>query len=425
MLVTDYLEEFQCIGSDCEDTCCAGWQVHIDRTTFKRYQKVNNPQLKSLFNTSLKKTRGQKRSDAAFASVKLDSKGACPMLDKKGLCQIHGAMGEKALSKTCRSYPRILNMVDGMVEASAKLSCPQAARLALLRPNGIEFNESELDLDGLSLLNNISTQSQAPNQTNRYLWQLQLHAIETLKNRQLPLWKRMMLLGLVYRKLDEAGESLNEELVNSTIQSYQQLIQQQEYNEALDKLQFSSEVMLTLVSEFVDLRKTAGFGSQRFLECHDLAIDYLTDGQSQDANISDRYESAYREHYSPFMQKHDYILENYLVNFAYQNLVPTNSAKKLSDNFMTMVMNYAVIRLYLVAVAGKKQSEFGSDDVIKIIQSFTKVVEHSSSFMEKVQQHFSSKGQNGMAYMSLLLKDPELPAAPVKRPKNVLELDFA
>lgn len=28
--IPDYYKEFSCIAADCEDTCCAGWQIVID-----------------------------------------------------------------------------------------------------------------------------------------------------------------------------------------------------------------------------------------------------------------------------------------------------------------------------------------------------------------------------------------------------------
>ena len=28
--IPDYYKEFSCIVADCEDTCCAGWQIVID-----------------------------------------------------------------------------------------------------------------------------------------------------------------------------------------------------------------------------------------------------------------------------------------------------------------------------------------------------------------------------------------------------------
>ena len=31
--IPDYYHEFSCIAGECEDTCCAGWQIVIDEKT--------------------------------------------------------------------------------------------------------------------------------------------------------------------------------------------------------------------------------------------------------------------------------------------------------------------------------------------------------------------------------------------------------
>jgi lysine-N-methylase len=71
--------------------------------------------------------------------MKLNQKtGSCSFLDG-GLCAIHAKLGEEYLAPTCATYPRKINEIDGAQEMSVALSCPAAARLALLNPKGIEF----------------------------------------------------------------------------------------------------------------------------------------------------------------------------------------------------------------------------------------------------------------------------------------------
>ena len=38
--IPDYYKEFSCIAADCEDTCCAGWQIVIDEKSKRRYAKA-------------------------------------------------------------------------------------------------------------------------------------------------------------------------------------------------------------------------------------------------------------------------------------------------------------------------------------------------------------------------------------------------
>ena len=44
-LVPKFVDRFSCIGSACEDTCCSGWQVTIDKKTFNAYKASKNPKL--------------------------------------------------------------------------------------------------------------------------------------------------------------------------------------------------------------------------------------------------------------------------------------------------------------------------------------------------------------------------------------------
>ena len=40
ILVPEYYKQFQCIGGACEDTCCAGWNITVDKPTYQKYKKV-------------------------------------------------------------------------------------------------------------------------------------------------------------------------------------------------------------------------------------------------------------------------------------------------------------------------------------------------------------------------------------------------
>lgn len=46
ILIPEYLTKFSCIGASCEDTCCAGWKVAVDKTTFQKYRNISKPGIK-------------------------------------------------------------------------------------------------------------------------------------------------------------------------------------------------------------------------------------------------------------------------------------------------------------------------------------------------------------------------------------------
>ena len=41
-LVPQYLKDFTCIGSNCEETCCKNWKITVDKETYKKYKRLKN-----------------------------------------------------------------------------------------------------------------------------------------------------------------------------------------------------------------------------------------------------------------------------------------------------------------------------------------------------------------------------------------------
>lgn len=119
----EYYKEFQCIGSRCPQTCCMGWQIAIDGTALRKYRKAASQ--KNTFALRLRK--GIDFKEGCFR-VK-DS--LCPFLNQERLCDIHIKMGENALCKTCRTYPRHMEDYGRLREWGLSMSCPEAARIIL------------------------------------------------------------------------------------------------------------------------------------------------------------------------------------------------------------------------------------------------------------------------------------------------------
>lgn len=57
--------------------------------------------------------------------------GRCPMWRADGLCRIQAELGEEALCKTCREFPRLTHDYGDFVELQLELSCPEAAKFIL------------------------------------------------------------------------------------------------------------------------------------------------------------------------------------------------------------------------------------------------------------------------------------------------------
>ncbi|HAS73462.1 MAG TPA: hypothetical protein DCS67_04900, partial [Clostridiales bacterium UBA8960] len=136
-----YMLNFKCIGGDCEDNCCIGWDVDIDKETYIKYKNVTHPQMKRELDRYIKKNPASYDDKVDYAFAMLDANKHCTFLNADRLCMIHKHLGESFLSNVCGSFPRINNMIDGTLEQSATLSCPEIARLVLGSSSSMEILE--------------------------------------------------------------------------------------------------------------------------------------------------------------------------------------------------------------------------------------------------------------------------------------------
>ncbi|HSS99265.1 MAG TPA: flagellin lysine-N-methylase [Terriglobales bacterium] len=134
-----YAKSFRCIGPDCEDTCCQGWDVIIDQDAYERFQSLGG------FTPKFKEhlvVIGNATVDE-YARIQLTSSCSCPFLSPERLCSIQVEHGEHYLPDICADYPRATQRIDGLRETALMLACPEAARLVLLNPDLVQPEEAD------------------------------------------------------------------------------------------------------------------------------------------------------------------------------------------------------------------------------------------------------------------------------------------
>lgn len=134
--VPNYFNEFKCIASECEDTCCAGWEIVIDDETHKRYENVKG-EFGEILRSKIVKSDGE--------NIFLLNNGNCSFLNEKKMCEIYINLGEDYLCYTCQQFPRYTEEFLELKEVGLSLSCPEAARIILRKAENTTFNLSEED----------------------------------------------------------------------------------------------------------------------------------------------------------------------------------------------------------------------------------------------------------------------------------------
>lgn len=412
VMVPDYYQQFRCIGPECEDSCCVGWSVTIDRVSWQRYQKCEHETLAPMFRSVVVENEKSRQSEQEYARVKLQADGRCSFLMSDMLCMIQKELGPEALSDTCASFPRYYNQFGEQREFALGLSCPEAARLVLLHPEPISLAMAapDADLGERDFISYRMPQNGTgdPGQI-AILKDFRALILGILQFRELTLGARMMALGFL---LDEVNSVVsnprfkNASEILPVLSAFIDLFSEPsaieaQFEQIPSDLPRKLQVTSGLISEFLNVDRP------RFRECILAVADGLlgsgAPGAGGDAELLARYRHAYETYYLPYFRDKGYILENYLVNGVLIRLFPFTRASYL-DLYREMVCNLAIIQVFLVGMAGHYQ---GLNDarVVQLIQSFTRMSVHNSGYLGKLIEAVGSKGAPSFVDVMWMLKE--------------------
>ena len=149
----DYFDKFHCIAGACPDSCCKEWDVQVDKTAAANYRSLSGP-----LGDRLREVLYEEEGETYLSIV--DRR--CPMWREDGLCRIQAELGEQALCKTCREFPRLTHDYGDFIELGLELSCPEAAKFILGAtgtatiqepvPHDMETAEPEYDEEAMAIL---------------------------------------------------------------------------------------------------------------------------------------------------------------------------------------------------------------------------------------------------------------------------------
>lgn len=179
-ITPDYYDSFHCIAGACSHTCCAGWEVDIDSESLARYKRDGIPFI----------------SEEETPHFILKEGERCPFLNGQNLCELILSHGEDYLCQICTDHPRFRNFWTGITEVGLGLSCEEAARLVLSRPEPVKLVLSGTGETIEEAISNLPADEQ-------YLWNVRedlFREAETLENP----WEARLAEYLIYRQIPDA-----------------------------------------------------------------------------------------------------------------------------------------------------------------------------------------------------------------------------
>lgn len=384
--VPNYFNEFECIASKCEDTCCAGWEIVIDDESYERYMKVDGD-----FGDALRSKIGKSDGDNVF----LLNNGNCSFLNESKMCEIYINIGEEHLCYTCKQFPRYTEEFGDLREVGLSLSCPEAARIILRNPKNITFELGDLEEEeNLSSSENGSAfeDENFEDDFNDYDFGIDEDVLEDF------LECRNLIFDIINKKNLDLGSRMS--LVLKFIKDVQNKIDLGDMNEIGEVIfDYRDEKVLeeimgeilevknewskkyTMLSEYFKVYKRIKHINHNDPLGLDNGLRYLEGNEELSFNKHKEFNKYYKEN--------SYKFENIFVYFIFRYFMKGIFDYDLSAKIKLAIISTLMIK-ELSIVRFMDKGEFKEEDMVEVSRIYSKDIEHSDENVENLQEIFET-----------------------------------
>ncbi|MBQ6985500.1 MAG: flagellin lysine-N-methylase [Oscillibacter sp.] len=369
------INKFQCVGSQCPYSCCAGgWAIIVDKVTDEYYQAVEGDFGEEL-RTKIDRTRDP-------ACMKLTPNGRCAFLNDENLCRVYIELGPEHMCDTCRVYPRQERVAGDRVLHYMTISCPEVGRIFLSRKTPLEFHTVEDK--------NSRVQYPVPSPDWHY-FRLAEKAFQVnfdiLRNQSLDIAQRERALLLFNRALQDALDAEKWEDAEklfaffSAPENYLSMTRSQLSGHLASKVRFFRDLC-----ELVLKRE----GGSKVYQMFVFSIRYILSEQADMDALSECLHMLDGEEYQ---REEENLLTYFLFHFYLDDTLLDKSANR--DLFQRLVFILSVYQFYRVFTAifsSQKKEIMPLEERVLTVAFLSRYFEHSpdkfrKQFNETLAQH--------------------------------------
>lgn len=387
-------EAFSCIGSACEDTCCAGWSIPVDRFSLEKWQKDD---VFSQIRSHLKIVEHANPQNINAGHLQVLENGSCPFLDTQKLCALQSKKGHDFLSFTCRTFPRSRNTFYGIAEEYLSLACPEAARLILgsrekLRITLLNNAKEELPVYQYS----IPPQNDIPAEQ---VWELRTLLYNFIQIDTVPLPHKLIVIGLIAKNIEESvAQGLSpSETYSKIIKKYTPLSKDPTHVKTLvQNIPSSTDLKVLFLKIITQILKKYSPAHTKY----DLLVDHLISTFKINVSMSDEERKAHYENMNKTLSRESQLLlENYTFHLFFREVFPFSHAN-LTEHFSSLVLRIYLITHHLFSIADQEISR-----QIELIQKFSKLYENTPLLPQEILSITKSANFNSIAHTCILIND--------------------
>ena len=387
-----YVSSFSCTGPACEDNCCTGWTVHIDKKTFNAYRQAKAPELTDRLVSKVKRVRGL-NSDTQYARIEMmPVTQECPFMEEK-LCSVQRTLGEDKLSDTCATYPRNNRLLAGQHEQSLTLSCPEAARLALLQADAMDFVENAIRVRSDVISASKPTHGLSPEVVSS----VRVFALQLLRTEGLELWQKLAVMGFFCEQLTLYIKSARQAAIPSLLEDVATMVTSGAIVDALMELQPDYAVQATVFSSLWQLKINRKHSPVQEAVQKAVALGLGADPETHEVThekLIARYTSGVIR-LSLATKEVPFLLENYLINEMFNEVFPFGESTP-DKHFLKLVTRFGLVRLMLAAQCNDSENMPTSEQMARTVQVFCRQYQHDVKFAMSVNSALENTGWDAL-----------------------------
>ena len=368
--VPDYFKKFKCIASECEDTCCAGWEIVIDEDTYDIYKKVEGK-----FGERLKNEIYLDEEDEPIFRLKGNN---CAFLNKNKMCDIYSELGEDALCYTCQQYPRYTEEFGSIREVGLSLSCPEVARIILGTSEITQFETSEDD-GMVPAYNDISFDIFMQLTKSRKV------IMQIIQNRSIELKNRIAIILSFSQEIQKKIDDNKIDEIAGVCEKYCDKEFIDKYIEELDKYKNNYERKYINMKKYFMVYKNLDHINERWPHILNDVSKYLFGKETNCEDYVDKHRN-----FDSYYVDNFYEYEHLIVYFIFRYFMKAVFDYDVSAKVKMAVVSYLMIKELGVHRWGINNGVFTKEDQAEVMRMYSKDIEHSDDNMESLYETFES-----------------------------------
>lgn len=396
-----YYGTFQCIGSDCPDNCCFGWNIDWKKDEVEKLKNAPNisPELLELINkTFIWKGKGLREYIVEF-----DERKRCPCVTEEGLCRIQKELGAEYLSYTCMHYPRRERMVSHVEYRHMRLSCREIISRLFENEQACDLINVDSGDEKIRLTIGHFTDELLQKRPEIKHYELIFEFYyELISDKRLSVETAIIFGALAAQKLTELAEKKQHDRIPEALKAFRKQFHNPEQIKAIENIKPNYYLKLGFMTELIEKVILGGMTPLLHDSTGTLNIDLYNEGEKKLQKV---------------LKGHEFFLRNLALGLLLEFDTPFYIKENtMFENYSLFAVAYGLLKLNLIATScsddrdikygtfGQKFVYSGEDKIIGITAIICRQVCQDRGKEEFITALLRTFNFTTPAYLALLVK---------------------